>query len=161
MRYFLDAEFNGFGGPLISLALIPEDRQESPFYEALPCAEPTSWVAEHVLPVLHTRPVSRPEIVKKLAAYLTKASEPVIIADWPEDLAQMASLMVIGPAYRMPLPRLVFELLDLPLFDSTVLSEVPHNACSDAIALRAYVLANEQPSLGRGKLQKKELEGRE
>ena len=25
MRYFLDAEFNGFGGDLISIALVPEE----------------------------------------------------------------------------------------------------------------------------------------
>jgi hypothetical protein len=40
MRYFIDAEFNGFGGQLISLALVPEDRDAVPFYEALPCTEP-------------------------------------------------------------------------------------------------------------------------
>ena len=145
MRHFLDTEFNGFGGPLVSLALVPEDRRANSFYEALPCAEPNSWVAEHVLPVLQTRPVSRPKMVKKLAAYLTRDSEPVVVADWPSDIAQMALLMITGPGYRMPLPRLMFELLDLPLFDSAVLSEVPHNACYDAIALRDYVLAEEQP----------------
>jgi hypothetical protein len=42
------------------------------------------------------------------------------------------------------MPRLRFELLDLPLFDSDTLSEVPDNACHDAMALRAYVLAQEQ-----------------
>ena len=41
----------------------------------------------------------------------------------------------------MPSPRLIFELLDLPLFDSESLSEVPHNARSDAMALRDYVSA--------------------
>jgi hypothetical protein len=43
----------------------------------------------------------------------------------------------------MPSPRLIFELLDLPLFDSAALSSVPHNACHDAIALRTYVLGQE------------------
>src|SRR5580658_4026740 len=38
MRYFLDAEYNGFGRPLISLALVPEDQESPSFYEALPCA---------------------------------------------------------------------------------------------------------------------------
>jgi hypothetical protein len=141
MRYFLDAEFNGFGGQLISLALVPEDQDAVPFYEALPCAEPESWVAEHVLPVLQTRPISRPEMITKLAGYLRCDWEPVVIADWPEDIAHMALLMVTGPGWRMPSPRLSFELLDLPLFDSETLSDLPHNAYHDAIALRAYVLA--------------------
>jgi hypothetical protein len=129
MRYFLDAEFNGFGGQLISLALVPEDQEASSFYEALQYHAPEAWVADHVLPVLQTRPISRPEM----------------IADWPEDIAQLTLLMVTGPGWRMPLPRLRFKLLDLPFFDSETLSDVPHNACHDAMALRAYVLAEEQP----------------
>jgi hypothetical protein len=145
MRYFLDAEFNGFGGQLISLALVPEDPEAVPFYEALACAEPDPWVADHVIPALQTRPISRPEMIAKLAAYLRGDPEPVVIADWPEDIAHLALLMVTGPGSRMPSPRFRFELLDLPLFDSAMLSKVPHNACRDAIALRDYVLAEEQP----------------
>jgi hypothetical protein len=97
------------------------------------------------MPVLRTHPISRPEMMAKLATYLIEASDPVVIADWPEDIAQLALLMISGPGHRMPLPRLSFELLDLPLFDSATLSEVPHNACYDAMALRAYILAAEQP----------------
>jgi hypothetical protein len=51
-------------------------------------------------------------------------SEPVVIADWPEDVAHLALLMVTGPGWPMPPPRLIFELLDLPLFDSETLSDV-------------------------------------
>jgi hypothetical protein len=145
MRYFLDAEFNGFGGQLISLALVPEDPEAVPFYEALPCAQPEPWVADQVLPALQTRPISRPEMIAKLAAYLRGDPEPVVIADWPEDIAHLALLMVTGPGWRMPSPRFRFELLDLPLFDSAMLSKVPHNALHDAVALRDYVLAEEKP----------------
>lgn len=141
MRYFLDAEFNGFGGPLISLALVPEYQDAAPFYEALPCDEPEPWVADHVLPVLQARPISRPEMIEKMAEYLKGDPKPVVIGDWPEDIAHMALLMVTGPGFRMPSPRLIFELLDLPLFDSETLSALPHNARHDAAALRKYVLA--------------------
>jgi hypothetical protein len=145
MRYFLDAEFNGFGGQLISLALVPEDKRADPFYEALPCAEPEPWVAEHVLPVLQTQPITRSEMIAKLAAFLRNDAEPVVIADWPEDIAHLALLMITGPGSRIPLPQFRFELLDLPLFDSEALSDVPDNACHDAMALRAYILAQEKP----------------
>jgi hypothetical protein len=145
MRYFLDAEFNGFGGELISLALVPEDRNVAPFYQALSCAAPDPWVADHVLPVLQTQPVSRPEMIAKLAAYLRDDPEPVVTADWPEDVAHLALLMVTGPGWRMPSPRLIVELLDLPLFDSETLSAVPDNACHDAMAFRDYVLHQERP----------------
>jgi hypothetical protein len=146
MRYFLDAEFNGFGGQLISLALVPEDQDRPPFYEALACVEPTSWVADHVLPVLQTPPVSRSDMTAKLARYLRADPEPLVIADWPEDIAHLALLMITGPGWRLPSPRLIFELLDLPLFDSTALSRLPHNACHDAVALRTYVLEQERHS---------------
>jgi hypothetical protein len=97
MRYFLDAEFNGFGGQLISLALLPQDPGENSFYAALPCVEPIDWVVQNVMPVLRTHPISRPEMMAKLATYLIEASDPVVIADWPEDIAQLALLMISGP----------------------------------------------------------------
>ena len=62
MRYFLDTEFNGFCGPLIALALVPEEPGAAPFYQAVPCERPTAWIAEHVLPVLGTEPVPRAEL---------------------------------------------------------------------------------------------------
>ena len=65
MRYFLDAEFNGFGGELISLALVPEQDGLPPFYEAIRCDAPTDWVAENVIPVLETRPLGREEVAQR------------------------------------------------------------------------------------------------
>ena len=56
MRYFIDVEFNGFGGPLISLALAAEDPGTAPPYEALPCHVPEPWVVSHVLPVANEKP---------------------------------------------------------------------------------------------------------
>jgi hypothetical protein len=70
MRYFIDAEFNGFGGQLISLALVPEDEDAVPFYEALACANPNSCVIDHAVPALQKQPISRPEMISKLATYL-------------------------------------------------------------------------------------------
>jgi hypothetical protein len=149
VRYFLDAEFNGFGGELISLALAPEDPDAPEFYEALGCAAPVPWVAAHVMPVLGRAPVSRDVLVKRLAAYLQAPDahadgHPVVMSDWPEDIAQLASLMITGPGWRMPSERITIELLDLPLFDSERLSATPHNALSDARAFRDYMLAQER-----------------
>ncbi len=80
-------------------------------------------------------------MIRRLAAYLRDDPEPVVVADWPEDVAHLALLMVTGPGWRMPSPCFRIELLDLPLFDAEQLSEVPHNARYDAMALRDYVLA--------------------
>jgi hypothetical protein len=143
MRYFLDAEFNGFGGDLMSIALAPADQAAPPFYEVLPCSKPQPWVAQHILPVLGKQPAPRCAAVATLAAYLAADTQPVITADWPEDIAHLALLMLPMPGHRISLPRVMFELLELPLFDSQALSMVPHNARHDAAALRGYVLAME------------------
>lgn len=143
MRYFLDAEFNGFGGELVSIALVPADASAPPFYAILPCSAPQPWVTQHILPVLGKQAISRCAAVALLAAYLAADPQPVITADWPEDIAHLALLMLPAPGHRIASPRVIFELLELPLFDSQALSTLPHNACHDASALRGYVLAME------------------
>jgi hypothetical protein len=159
VRYFLDVEFNGFGGDLISLALVPEDHTAEPFYEALPCSDPVPWVADHVMPVLQREPMQRLELVKKLAAYLEEDVHPVIIGDWPEDIAQLMLMMMTGPGWRMPSDQISIELLDLPLFDSEAMSKVPHNAMYDAMALRDYVLSQERPPSASADPEEDELVG--
>ncbi len=140
MRYYLDAEFNGFGGPLIALALAPEDGG-TPFYAALECPEPTPWVAAHVLPVLNIAPVDRETLGRTLAAYLASDPDPVVIADWPEDIAHAAMALIARPGYRHPIARITFELCDAPGFETANASTIPHNALEDAIALRAFMLS--------------------
>lgn len=144
MRYFLDAEFNGFGGDLISLALVPEDAALLPFYEAITCPEPTEWVAEHVLPTLQTRPLTRAEVARRFTDYLIDDEAPLLVADWPEDIAHAAQLLIVGPGRMAPVRSLRFELVDPLIVGPVPPSDVPHNACSDARALRAAVLAYER-----------------
>ncbi|QIG80297.1 hypothetical protein [Stakelama tenebrarum] len=144
MRYFLDTEFNGFLGDLISIALVPEDPDAPIFYEAVACNAPNDWVRENVLPVLEKEPVSREEISDRLGVYLATDPEPVLVADWPEDLAHVLCLTVTGPGHRLKTPPLRFELLTDIQFNSAAASRVPHNARHDAIALRQHVLLRER-----------------
>jgi hypothetical protein len=144
VRYFLDAEFNGFGGGLISLALVPEDESRPFFYEAAECLQPTAWVAEHVLPVLARTPVSRIEFATRFADFLIDDENPLLVADWPEDIAHAARLLVIGPGRMMPIRSIRFELVDPHIMGTGTPGEVPHNAYHDALALRTMVLDYER-----------------
>ena len=147
MRYFLDTEFNGFGGALLSLALVPEDGQE--FYVTLECDDPVfPWVERNVMPYLDTVPVglvsprmTRREAAEALAAYLGTDPEPELVADWPEDLTQFCSLLMIGPGMMVPVPPLTFRLLPLQGFSPAANSAVPHNALHDARSLRDHFLS--------------------
>jgi hypothetical protein len=144
VRYFLDTEFNGFGGTLLSVAMVPEDGEE--FYVTLECVDPIlPWVERNVLPYLDTVPVglvsprlSRREAADAIAAYLASDPEPEIIADWPEDLTQFCALLMIGPGLMVPVPPLTFRLVPLPGFSTAANSAVPHNALHDARALRDH-----------------------
>ncbi|WP_221791941.1 3'-5' exoribonuclease [Aquisediminimonas sediminicola] len=146
MRYFLDTEFNGFGGELISLALVPEDGDQE-FYTSLPLPEKIhSWVEQRVIPYLrHVPPgvdyeMSRTEAAMHIATYFAGDPDPVIIADWPDDLAYFCALLVTGPGEKAPINCLRFELINGAGFSSAATSKVPHNALHDARALKKFYL---------------------
>lgn len=144
MRYFLDTEYNGFGGALISLALVPEHGDQE-FYTSLPLpAEIHPWVAQNVVPYLrHVPPgvdneMNRAEAAWQIANYLQGDRDPVIVADWPEDIAHFCMLLLPGPAQIAPVGSLRFELMATPGFSTANNSRVPHNALHDARALRTF-----------------------
>jgi len=162
VRYFLDTEYNGWGGALISLALVPEDRGQE-FYAAVEfngVLEP--WVERHVMPYLDTvpeqlksPPLPRDQAAKALSGWLIREGEiqsmsaypadpPLeIVADWPEDIAHFCMLLLPGPAQIVDIPPLSFRLLPLPGFSTAANSKVPHNALHDARALRDHIMAME------------------
>lgn len=149
MRYFLDTEFNGFAGELMSLALVPEygDRE---FYVVLPPSGPLDpWVERHVVPYLHSVPqgldlsLDRVAAAHELAAYLATDRDPLIVADWPEDIALFCRLLLIEPDEIVDVGGLSFEFRRTPGFSTANNSRVPHNALHDARALRDFMLQGE------------------
>lgn len=149
MRYFLDTEFNGFGGALLSLALVPEDGEE--FYVTLSCeAALLPWVEQNVAPFLDHVPVglvsprlSRRDAAIAMSHYLAIDPQPVILADWPEDISQFCNLLMTGPGEMVPVPATTFQLVPLGGFSTAANSAVPHNALHDARALKDHILGLE------------------
>jgi hypothetical protein len=147
MLYFLDTEFNGLGGELLSLALVPEVGDQE-FYASLPMPDEFHpWVERHVIPYLRHVPqgvdcqLTRIEAAKHIETYLDGDPDPVIVADWPDDIAYFCALLVTGQGEMISLNGLRFELINAPGFSSAATSRVPHNALHDARALRAFYLA--------------------
>ena len=149
LRYFLDTEYNGWGGALLSLALVPDDGEE--LYLTLDwdgALEP--WVERNVLPYLDMVPdnltsprMSRADAARMIAHYLAGDPDPLIVADWPEDIAQLNMLLVTGPGVMAEVPGLRFQFLPLSGFSTAANSNVPHNALHDARALRDHILSLE------------------
>jgi hypothetical protein len=150
MRYFLDTEYNGFGGELISIALVPEHGDQEYYAVLPPPTEVHPWVERNVLPYLRQVPpgldpdtVSREEAAFELARYLAADPDPLIVADWPEDLSHLCMLLVTGPAEIVEIGRLRLEFLRTPGFSTARNSRVPHNALHDARSLRDFVVGSD------------------
>ena len=149
MRYFLDTEYNGVGGELLSLALVPDDGDE--LYLTFRCTDPLiEWVGRHVVPYLDSVPeqLSCPRLARKdgahaLERYLRHDEDPQIFADWPEDIAQFCNLMITGAGDMIEVRDINFRLTPMSNFSTAANSKVPHNALHDARALRDHVLAME------------------
>jgi hypothetical protein len=149
MRYFLDTEYNGWAGALLSLALVPDDGEE--LYLTLDWDGPLeTWVERNVIPYLDSVPeqfvsprMSRADAARTLAHYLAGDPDPLIVADWPEDIAQLNALLVTGPGVMAEIPRLRCEFIALSGFSTAANSKVPHNALHDARALRDHFLSLE------------------
>lgn len=140
MRYYIDTEFNGTGGQLLSIALVREDGAH--FYEVLHAHDlVVPWVKEHVVPHFGQEAVTRLQAVKKLQKFLRKdAGGPhVFIADWPEDLVHFNTMLLRDHGRRNDPLRFACLMLDLPGFDTALASRTPHNALEDARALADFV----------------------
>ncbi len=149
MRYYLDTEFNGFGGDLLSLGLAAEDGED--YYVAIqPLPEHLDeWVERHVVPYLFHVPqaldnrLDRVAAAHDVAAYLRADPDPLIIADWPEDIALFCRLLLIGTSDIVDVDRISFEFRRTPGFSTARNSKVPHNALHDARSLRHFLLEND------------------
>jgi len=133
---YLDTEFNGFGGALISMALVPEDTTIPEFYKELDMREQLHpWVKENVVPHLVLAPCTRHEFQQALGEYLWRIGNCVIIADWPDDIKYFCDSLILGPGQMMAfIPNLKFELDQDIKYESVV----PHNALHDARAIRDF-----------------------
>ncbi|WP_345195915.1 hypothetical protein [Kistimonas scapharcae] len=140
MKLFIDCEWNGHQGSLISMALVAEDGDF--FYEVLECPEPTDWVRVNVMPVLGKAPVSKDEFTELLREFLGRfpGDSLEVIADWPEDIKHFCDALIAYERRNIG-PGSFCITIDRELFNSQ--SRVPHNALEDAIANRHYFLGRE------------------
>jgi len=141
MNYFLDTEFNGFGGELISLALVCEDGRE--IYLATKCERPVEWVKENVLPIIDCEGAVAFHIELSvfglcIAAFLRDGGGiPTIVADWPDDIKYFCQALITGPGEMVNLSRLQFQLRRVDAYPTELPGAVQHCALWDARALQA------------------------
>jgi len=135
MRLFLDTEFNGFGGELLSVALVPQDPEVAEFYceiEHTP-SEMVQWVKDNVIGVMDGEPVPYEAFQFQLQRYINQFTDIEIVVDWPDDIGYFCAALITAPGERIMLPGPINFRLDCSL---DYFSEVPHHALHDARGIR-------------------------
>lgn len=98
---------------------------------------------DHVPEQLSWPRLDRPGAADALERYLRHDDDALIVADWPEDIAQFCNLMITGPGDMVEIRHVTFRLVPMSNFSTAANSRVPHNALHDARALRDHVMAME------------------
>jgi hypothetical protein len=156
MKYYLDCEFNGMGGELLSLALVCENATRHSLYlvrEWMPNVEP--WVAQNVLPIIHAdtnapgprivlvTPVS--EWASAIESILEGDNDVTIVTDWPDDIKYFCELIITGPGTMINVrPSIKFEMHRVDAYPTNLPGAIQHNAYWDAMALR-HKLQSQEP----------------
>lgn len=129
MNLYARCTTDGSMGPLISLALAPEDASP-PFYEVVAYEKISDdWTADNVIPVLERDPKPLQEVGNTLRSYLQDRVSDTIISDDPKTIAYLVALLAKGSVAT-------FKLVS----SGDLRSAVPNNALEDAIALRNWCM---------------------
>lgn len=136
---FLDTEFNGHGGELISIALASTEGDE--FYEVVKVPSMRRmhpWVQANVIPKLDKEAIGGEAVRACLRHFLRQRPGEPIFADWPVDFIHMLSLFANpNDPEQSFCPELTMYLLhnaDYPHVKN-------HNALYDAKSLRDTYMA--------------------
>lgn len=146
MKYYLDCEFDGHDGDLISMALV--NIHDSIYIKVADAIVGDRWVAGNVIPVLdsHLAPkvinVNTNDVGAVLRAFLPTVDFE-IVADSPVDIYRFCKALSTGPdggwestGYR----QIKFTVENIDCYPTSLTEAVQHNAWWDATALAVKFL---------------------
>lgn len=145
-RYYIDCEFDGHNGPLLSIALVMDSGRGIYIQTTDSAADP--WVIANVMPLMdkhNCRMAVRcaPNEVGSAIRTFMGGDHPVIIADSPVDIARFCraiSTGIDGGWASAEYPRMTFEVHNVDCYPTDLPGAVQHNAWWDAMALRARLM---------------------
>ena len=145
-RFYIDCEFDGHNGPLLSFAVVKECGDGIHIIVTDGPVECSPWVAANVVPLMdsHDAPksafVATDEFGVVFRAFIGDCQNPVIIADSPVDIARFCRALSTGADGQWAstdYPRMTFEVHNVDCYPTDLPGAVQHNAWWDAMALRA------------------------
>ena len=149
-RFYLDCEFDGHNGPLLSLALVREDGRSIHIRTTEQASDP--WVIANVIPIMDSHEagmsqwVPLNEVGPSIRAFIGDCENPTIIADSPVDIGRFCRAISTGPDGEWAsadCPSMSFEVRNIDCYPTNLEGAVQHNAWWDATALQAAVRAHD------------------
>lgn len=150
MRYYLDCEFDGHNGPLLSMALVEE--QGRSLYVRTSARADDPWVIANVEPHMESHQadssglnVPSAGVGGWLRRFIADDAAPVIVADSPVDIGRFCRAISTGEDggwASADYPLMTFEVHNVDCYPTSLPGAVQHNAWWDAMALR-HLLATQ------------------
>lgn len=148
-RFYIDCEFDGHNGPLLSMAIIPEVGSGMHIRTDQVAAD--SWVRENVVPLMDRHDATRSqwvplnEVGASIRAMIGDCAHPVIVCDSPQDSRYFSQAITTAPdgGYApFSFEALTLEVVGIDCYPTTLEGAVQHNAWWDAMALREKLRSN-------------------
>jgi hypothetical protein len=143
-RFYIDCEFDGHGGPLLSIALVHEGGCSIHVQTDQRPRDP--WVQENVMPIMaahnagtESADVPLHSVGAILRHWMDDAQHPVFVADSPVDIGRICEVLSTAEAggwQSCGYPRMSFEVHNVDCYPTDLEGAVQHNAWWDAMALR-------------------------
>lgn len=157
-RYYLDTEFNSFGGSLISLGIVHEDGEG--LYLVVPYGDiermiheedMDPWIKQNVIPHLYDGPPHcRIQVMSSYLwgpyisdfIYRDPARPPQVFVDWPSDAMDFSKLLIAGPGRAVPMQNQthITILRHLDVYPTSLPGAIQHHALWDAMAIRHLLM---------------------
>lgn len=156
MKYYLDCEFDGHNGPLLSLALVGDD--DSIHIRTTERAS-DPWVVENVEPLMDSHDagmvaeVPLNTVGATIANFfsLMRDTTPLVVADSVVDIGRFCralSTAMDGGWSSVDYPLMRFEVHNVAAYPTTLPNAVQHNAWWDAMALKHLLSRASTPDGG-------------
>ena len=148
--YYIDCEFDGHNGPLLSLAIVQDSGRSLHFrvIDAPPVSDP--WVSENVIPIMgkHGATINwrgnANRLGRVLRDFIGGNKHPVIIADSPVDIGRFCQAISTGEDggwASTDYEGMTFEVHNVDCYPTDLPGAVQHNAWWDAMALKHKLTA--------------------
>lgn len=153
-RFYIDCEFDGHGGQLMSFAMVREDGFSVHITTDAIARDP--WVLANVVPLLDSHDADLiwtteiNNVGTVLHHFMEHCERPVIVADSPVDIGRFCTAITTNPNggwASAEYSLMTFEVHNVDCWPNDIPGAVQHNAYWDAMALRHKLAALSQPTM--------------